>query len=91
LTVVVLSILSIACLFIAYGFYRGLRWAWFTVFASTLMGILLSINQLMLMPNFNILFILRIIALLLDILILVYLIQPYIRIYFGIINPTSES
>ena len=91
LTVVLLLILSFAYFFIAYGFYRGRRWAWFTVFASTLMGIFLSIDQLILMFNFNILFILRIIVLLLNTLILIYLVQPYIRIYFGIINPTSES
>lgn len=91
LTIVLLSILSIAYFFIAYEFYRGRKWAWFTVFAFTLMGILLSVNQLILMFHFDILFILRIVVLLLDAFILIYLIQPYIRIYFGIINPTSES
>jgi lysylphosphatidylglycerol synthetase-like protein (DUF2156 family) len=89
--IALLSILSIAYLFIAYGFYRGRRWAWFTVFAFTLMGIFLTVNQLILMFNFGILFILRIVVLLLDIFILIYLMQPHIRIYFGIINPTSES
>ncbi|MEM3699478.1 MAG: hypothetical protein QXL57_01215 [Candidatus Bathyarchaeia archaeon] len=42
--IVLFSVLSIAYCFIAYGFYRGRRWAWFTVFAFTLMGILLSIK-----------------------------------------------
>jgi hypothetical protein len=91
LIIALLSILSIAYFFIAYGFYRGRRWAWFTVFAFTLMGILLSVNQLILIFNFDILFILRIVVLLLDTFILIYLIQPYVRIYFGIINPISES
>jgi hypothetical protein len=91
LIIALLSILSIAYFFIAHGFYRGRRWAWFTVFAFTLMSILLSINQLITMFKFDILFILKIIVLLLDTFILIYLIQPYIRIYFGIINPTSES
>jgi hypothetical protein len=91
LIIALLSILSIAYFFIAYGFYRGRRWAWFTVFAFTLMGILLSVNQLILIFNFDILFILRIVVLILDTFILIYLIQPYVRIYFGIINPISES
>ena len=86
-----LSILSVAYVVIAHGFYRGRRWAWFAVFASTLMSTLLSVNQLILMFNFDILFILRIIVLLLDTFILIYLIQSSIRIYFGIINPMSES
>lgn len=89
--IALLSVLSIAFFFIAYGFYRGRRWAWFAVFAFTLIGVLLSINQLILAFHLDILFILRILVFLIDVFIFVYLIQPSIRIYFGIINPTPES
>lgn len=89
--IALLTISSIAYLFIAYGFYKGRRWAWFAVFAFTLMSMLLSVNQLILTFYFDILFILRFLVLLIDIFIFLYLIQPGARIYFGIINPTSES
>lgn len=89
--VALLSVLSLAYLFIAYGFYRGRRWAWFAIFALTFIGIFQSINQLILMFYFDVFFILRILVLLLDIFIFFYILQPRIRIYFGIINPVSEN
>lgn len=89
--IALLSILSIAYLFIAHGFYEGRRWAWFAVFAFTLIGMLLSVNQLILAFYFYIFFILRFLVLLIDTFIFIYLLQPGVRIYFGVTNPISES
>lgn len=86
-----LSVLSVAYFFIAYRFYKGRRWAWFAVFAFSLIGMLLLINQLIFAFQFGILFILRIVMLLIDVSILIYLVQLNVRMYFGVVNPASES
>lgn len=88
--VILFSVLSCAYFFIAHRFYKAKRWAWFAVFTSAIIGITIFINQLIFQFSFDILFILRIILLLIDASILIYLIRPGVRIYFGVINP-SES
>lgn len=90
--VILFSVLSIAYFFIAHRFYKAKRWAWFAVFTSAIVGITIFINQLIFQFSFNITYlILRITLLLIDAFILIYLIQPSVRIYFGVINPASES
>ncbi len=89
--ILLLAIASSMYFAVAYGFYRGRRWGWLVVFTSTLVGIFLSINQLVFRFYFDVWFIVKILVLLLDIFIFIYLLQPHVRIYFGIINPSLEN
>ncbi|MGQ9539319.1 MAG: hypothetical protein ACUVTE_07075 [Candidatus Bathycorpusculaceae bacterium] len=85
------STLTAVYLFFAHGFYRGKRWAWLIVFASTLITILLTINQLVYTFHFDLFFIARILTLILNIFILIYTLQTHVRIYFNIVNLMPES
>jgi hypothetical protein len=76
---------------VAYGFYRGNKWGWLVIFASTIIGMFLSINQLLFGFHFDVWLIAKILAPLLNIFVLIYLLQLHVRIYFGIVNPMSES
>ncbi|NWG10679.1 hypothetical protein HXY33_02845 [Candidatus Bathyarchaeota archaeon] len=89
--ILLLGIASIIHFFIAHGFYKHRRWGWLVIFASTLMGIFLSINEIIFRFSLDAWLIIKILMLLLSIFIFIYILQPSIRIYFGIINPQSEK
>jgi len=89
--ILLLAIASAIYFIVAYGFYRGSRWGWLVTFASTIIGIFLSINQLMYGFYFDVWLIVKILVLLLYVFVFIYLLQPHVRIYFGIVNPTPES
>jgi hypothetical protein len=81
---------------IAIGLYRGRMWAWAVTFASTLVGIFSSLNAIILNSVFDrLLFdawlVLKILVLVLGAAILVYLLQPHVRVYFGVVNPEPDT
>ena len=81
---------------IAIGLYRGRMWAWAVTFASTLVGIFSSLNAIVLNSVFDrLLFdawlVLKILVLVLGAAILVYLLQPHVRVYFGVVNPEPDT
>jgi hypothetical protein len=83
-------------LVIAIGLYRGRMWAWAVTFASTLVGIFSSLNAIILNSVFDrLLFdawlVLKILVLVLGAAILVYLLQPHVRVYFGVVNPEPDT
>ncbi len=71
-------------------------WAWAVTFASTLVGIFSSLNAIILNSVFDrLLFdawlVLKILVLVLGAAILVYLLQPHVRVYFGVVNPEPDT
>jgi hypothetical protein len=76
---------------IAYGLYNGRRWGWLLSFIFTLLGVFSSINSLIFAFSFNLWLIVRIALLLLGIFITIYLLDPHVRIFSGMVNPTSET
>ena len=83
-------------LVIAIGLCRGRMWAWAVTFASTLVGVFSSLNAIILNSVFDrLLFdawlVLKILVLVLGAAILVYLLQPHVRVYFGVVNPEPDT
>jgi len=83
-------------LVIAIGLCRGRMWAWAVTFASTSVGIFSSLNAIILNSVFDrLLFdawlVLKILVLVLGAAILVYLLQPHVRVYFGVVNPEPDT
>lgn len=89
--ILLLVIASVISFLIAYGFYVGRRWAWLVMFASALIGVFSSINQIIFRFSLDMWLIIKILMLFLSAFIFIYLLQSHIRIYFGVVNPSQES
>ena len=63
---------------LAYGVWSGKGWAWTGSLAWTVLGIVFFIFSLFLRPSFG-----EIAALIIDLLLLYYLMQPRVQSYFG--------
>jgi hypothetical protein len=86
-----LSIASIIYFLVAYGFYTGRKWGWLVIFAYSLISIFSFINQIIFRFYLDLWLLGETSLLLLSLFIFIYLLQSKVRIYFGIINPQSES
>lgn len=86
-----LGIASIIYFLIAYGFYAGRRWGWLVIFAYSLISIFSFTNQIIFRFYLDLWLLGEISLLLLSLFIFIYLLQPHVRIYFGIMNPQSET
>ena len=63
---------------IAYGLWVGRRWAWGLSLLFSVFGVIFAVFSLFLRPRIGQLF-----ALVIDIVILFYLMQPRVQVYFG--------
>jgi len=63
---------------LAYGLWTGRRWAWIASLAFAVLGIVLTVLSLFVRPGFG-----EILALILYLLVIYYLMQPRVQIFFG--------
>jgi uncharacterized membrane protein (DUF2068 family) len=75
---VVLLLLAGVEFVLAFGVWVGKGWAWTVSVALAVLGIIFFIFSLFLRPSFG-----EIAALIIDLLLLYYLMQPRVQIYFG--------
>ena len=79
LTVTIVLLLFAGVEFVlAYGIWDGKSWAWTGSLVWTVLGIIFFIFSLFLRPGFG-----EIAALIIDLLLLYYLMQPKVQSYFG--------
>ena len=62
---------------LAYSLWKGLEWAWKSSLALAVAGIGFFVFSLFLVPGFG-----EIVLLIIDLLVLYYLIQPLVQVYF---------
>jgi len=75
---VVLLLLAGVEFVLAFGVWVGKGWAWAFSLALAVLGVIFFIFSLFLRPNFG-----EIAALIIDLLLLYYLMQPRVQTYFG--------
>lgn len=76
---------------IGMGLCIGRKWGWIPAFISAVASILVSIQELTLYEHFDMLGVsILALALFLGVVIAVYLLQPPVRRYFGLVNPPSS-
>jgi cytochrome c oxidase subunit IV len=80
---------GISQLIIGYGLYRGKRWGWALAFMCVLSGIMISVNHIVLYEHFGLLqIILNVITLALNVIVLLILFEPDVRLYCRFVNPS---
>jgi uncharacterized membrane protein (DUF2068 family) len=75
---IVLLVLAGVEFVLAYGIWNGKGWAWIVSLAFAVLGIIFFTFSLFLRPSFG-----EIAALIIDLLLLYYLMQPRVQSYFG--------
>jgi len=75
---VALTLLAAVEFVLAYGVWDGKGWAWTVSLAFAVLGVVFFIFSLFLRPSFG-----EIAALIIDLLLLYYLMQPRVQSYFG--------
>jgi uncharacterized membrane protein (DUF2068 family) len=75
---VVFLVLAVLDFVIAYGLWSGKRWAWVLSLVFSVLGVMSSIFSLFLRPRIG-----EFLALVIDLAIVCYLIQPRVQAYFG--------
>jgi len=90
-SLVLVAVTFVLYLFVAYGLYHGRLWAWLVTFTSTMIGVFSSLNGIILGLSFDIWIILKILGFVLGVVVIIYLLQPHVRVYFGIINPKPAN
>jgi uncharacterized membrane protein (DUF2068 family) len=75
---IVLFILAAIELVLAFGVWSGIRWAWGSSLAFAVLGVVFFVFSLFLRPGLG-----EILALIIDLLVLYYLMQPRVQAYFG--------
>jgi uncharacterized membrane protein (DUF2068 family) len=75
---VVLMVFALLDFVIAYGLWVGSKWAWVFSLLFSIFGIIAAVFSLFLRPRIGQAF-----ALVIDIVILFYLMQPRVQAYFG--------
>ena len=88
---VLVAVTCVLYLVIAYGLYHGRLWAWLVTFTSTMIGVFSSLNGIILGLSFDIWIILKILVFVLGVVVIIYLLQPHVRVHFAIINPKPAN
>jgi hypothetical protein len=73
-----LLVLALIDFILAYGLWKGKRWAWVATLVFGVLGIVLAVLSLSTGPRVG-----EFVSLILNLLILYYLIQPRVQAYFG--------
>jgi uncharacterized membrane protein (DUF2068 family) len=76
---------------VAYGLWVGKRWAWVISIILSVFGIITAVFTLFLRPRAG-----EVLALLIDLVIIFYLIQPRVQAYYGqkstaVVTPTEPG
>jgi uncharacterized membrane protein (DUF2068 family) len=75
---IVLFVLAAIELVMAFGVWSGFGWAWGSSLAFAVLGVVFFVFSLFLKPGLG-----EIVALIIDLLVLYYLMQPRVQAYFG--------
>jgi uncharacterized membrane protein (DUF2068 family) len=75
---IVLFVLAAIELVMAFGVWSGFGWAWGSSLAFAVLGVVFFVFSLFLRPGLG-----EIVALIIDLLVLYYLMQPRVQAYFG--------
>lgn len=75
---IVLFVLAAIELGLAFGVWSGIGWAWGSSLAFAVLGVVFFVFSLFLRPGLG-----EIVALIIDLLVLYYLMQPKVQAYFG--------
>jgi len=75
---IVLFVLVAIEFVLAVGVWRGIGWAWGSSLAFAVLGVVFFVFSLFLRPGLG-----EILALIIDLLVLYYLMQPRVQAYFG--------
>ena len=73
-----LVLLALIDFVLAYGLWKGKRWAWIAALGFAIIGIVLAVLSLSTAPRIG-----EFVSLVLNLLILYFLIQPRVQAYFG--------
>lgn len=89
--VLLLTLGGLSQIVIGIGLYMGRKWGWIPAFISAVASILVSIQELTLYKYFGMLGVsILAIALFLSVVIALYLLEPHVRSYFGLVNPPTS-